>query len=257
MTDCVKENLELFEEGKRKGLDWVNENYKDPDSFDAELYQRGREILQQRIDPTYPNELRVQIVTRRKKYGLMTEGGILLSYDGLIGWKQLYYTYEGDWDKVIEKYSLIRGAKDNRGQLLWPKDEYSLNIQRFQLFKDRVDLTLNDVRNYFYGNETKMDYNCRKWKDYIELEGGGYYSVFPLMSGTKRWLCDFGKGEEGWMKFVHYVGIEHFLDGTKVIDLGPMHPSQQNTIGYRWLKEKEARIMNQQYIDCLIERIRL
>lgn len=119
--------------------------YEDGDLCDESLYR------------ALSYEYGLPIVKKRGVYGLgqiVNGQEIILGADAICGYKSLKKCYP-DFDKWIEAYSLIRS--DLRLHFLWPRHSLpTINTLRYSIYKDRIDYTLFDLKNYFMGKKTDL-----------------------------------------------------------------------------------------------------
>ena len=114
----------------------------DADACDIELYQ----------------ELAEKFGLVPKKYYLIDYVGkeeILLSADVICGRKQLAKIRNYNFDFWIKDYENIRSNIDYH--FIWPKHKLpTINTYRYQIYKDRIDCLLYDLKQFYRGEETPM-----------------------------------------------------------------------------------------------------
>ena len=102
-----------------------------------------------------------------------------------------------DYKKVVEWIFYTRSLG---GGFVWPMEERNggyrtsgFNLSRGRHQKDRVDLTLDVIRKFYYDELSEV-------------------SIF--MDGTRMyaWLTRFGKGEDGWKNFIDFFCFIDFVD---------------------------------------------
>lgn len=115
---------------------------EDPDSCDFELYILLGEKF--KLSP--------------KKYYLEDEVDgemIRLSADVVCGRKQIVDYHDGEFEKWIRDYELVR--LNLNLHFLWPKYKApTINTYRYTKYLDRIDCLLYDMKEYFSGKDTPM-----------------------------------------------------------------------------------------------------
>ncbi|MGT2772180.1 DUF6994 family protein [Streptococcus marimammalium] len=146
----------------------------DADAFDEELYLE------------LSNKINIKVAVRKKC--LIDDNGIRLSSDVICGRKQFYKLYNGDPTKWIPAYEKIRSNVNFH--FLWPQHKApTINTLRYAKFKDRIDYTLFDLKNYFENKECKL------------------YKAFTSPN-TKKWLESFND----FTDLVDKMNLNHFVD---------------------------------------------
>ena len=75
---------------------------------------------------------------------------IRLAPDGICGLKYLEKYLDKEKDKA-DAYRLIRSKI-----IMWPKHEQSINVRRYAFFRDRIDFTLFDIKQYYENKGSKL-----------------------------------------------------------------------------------------------------
>lgn len=176
--------------------------YIDPDIYDIHVYEN----LSQKLNLAYN--------CNRGKYELDKDREIKLSADAVCGWKQLYDQWNGN-KNWLDNYEKIRTC--TAAYLVWPKHNLpTINTCRYKVFKDRVDYTLFDIRQFFdykkkfdeNKNEKQFETNvmtCKLHKAYLNPKGN-----------TRAWLMTF----DGFEDFIDKMCLTRFVNSEyKVINL--------------------------------------
>lgn len=115
----------------------------DADKHDGELYRQ--------LSDKY------QLKLMRGRYLVDEVNGesIKLSADIICGRKQLVALRDNEFTRWIVDYETIRKQLDCH--FVWPKHKLpTINTQRYQVYKDRIDYLLYDLKQYFQGADTPM-----------------------------------------------------------------------------------------------------
>ena len=136
-----------------------------------------------------------------KANNLSSKFNVKFGADGICGWKILFDLYDGNKGSTwVREYETIRGSK--AGTLFWPCQEKggrTINVQRNQIFGDRIDLTLFDIRCYIEKLKPKMCFEN---------------------TATKVFLEKYRNSNEGFKKFIEDLGMTAFVDDNfKIYDL--------------------------------------
>lgn len=110
---------------------------------------------------------------------------ILLAQDGLCSAKRIKEFCDGD---VKNDYELIR--KNMFNVLYWPAYAMSINMMRGSIYKDRIDLLLNDIYAFYENVDEKTELTAKVMKNIWEKCNLARAYVFPH---TFYWLRSFGK----------------------------------------------------------------
>lgn len=119
--------------------------------------------------------------------------------------------YYAKQHKIHEKEILdyIVKSREFGGHTLWPsklirisrtdkKGNFimkSINTGRSYCFRERIDYTLFDIQNWFYGEYERMHKHFRE-----------------ILEGNKNWLSGFGEGKVGYKNFIHFFVFTDFVD---------------------------------------------
>ena len=153
--------------------------YEDGDLFDESLYK------------ALSYKYGLPIVKSKGMYGLnqLADGEkIILGADIICGYKSLMKYYP-DFNQWLKAYSLVRSKTDLH--FLWPRHKLpTINTLRFTIYKDRIDYTLFDLKNYFAGESTLM---------------------MPAYNNllTKKWLSQF---HNDFALFIDSMKLNMFVD---------------------------------------------
>ncbi|MBD5429272.1 hypothetical protein [Lactobacillus sp.] len=154
------------------------------------LYEDG-DLLDKSLYEALSYKYGLPIIKKRSIYGLsqiVNGDEIVLGADIICGYKSLIKYYP-DFDKWIKAYSLIR-SKINL-HYLWPRHNLpTINTLRYTIYKDRIDYTLFDLKNYFAGNKTLM---------------------MPAYNNllTQKWLSQF---HDDFALFINNMKLNMFVD---------------------------------------------
>lgn len=149
--------------------------------------------------------------------------GIILSADGIISVKKLYGLFDGKNGKQwIEEYRIIRS--EERVCLFWPKHRGGINSCKANVFYDRVDYTLYDIKKFYEILAEYKVYGEQKVKK--ELEKQCRLGTAFIKSDTYNWLCEL----QEFSYFIDSRGLRKFVNSKlEVIDLETNKP----IIGYK------------------------
>lgn len=124
--------------------------YNDPDTWDKELYDYIKE------HSTYISE-HYECKERKEKRGYYFEDKnkkekINLSLDCVMGWKAIIDVCVKNsipLEEFVKVYEIIR-KYEYSGHLVWPIHNLpTINSERYQQFRDRVDYTLYDIKKFY------------------------------------------------------------------------------------------------------------
>ncbi len=76
---------------------------------------------------------------------------IRLGPDGICGIKYIESYLDGTQEKKAEAYKLIRSKL-----IMWPRHRQSINVRRYQCFRDRIDFTIFDIKQYYQNGESRL-----------------------------------------------------------------------------------------------------
>ncbi len=76
---------------------------------------------------------------------------IRLGPDGICGIKYIESYLDGTPEKIAEAYKLIRSKL-----IMWPRHRQSINVRRYQCFRDRIDFTIFDIKQYYQNGESRL-----------------------------------------------------------------------------------------------------
>ena len=76
---------------------------------------------------------------------------IRLGPDGICGIKYIESYLDGTPEKKAEAYKLIRSKL-----IMWPRHRQSINVRRYQCFRDRIDFTIFDIKQYYQYGESRL-----------------------------------------------------------------------------------------------------
>ena len=149
--------------------------YEDPDKYDDELYK----------------DLALKYNLERKKWNLFVSDNkqkIKMSADIVCGAKSLK-ALGSSTPEFLSNYAKIRSSV--KLHFIWPQHKVpTINTYRYQIYHDRIDYLLYDLKLYFMGKETPMQ------KAYQN-------------NNTKIWLDSF---TDDFPKFIHKMHFEDFVD---------------------------------------------
>lgn len=168
----------------------IKKIYEDPDDNDSKLNQKISEtlnsklVLQNNKKGTIP-EIIYNADNNKIIYNVDNDK-IEMSLDCVSGWKPIlaYYFYKNiktndvnAFKEWIKDYELIRGHIE--GHLLWPKHKNNINQVRSNVFGDRIDNTLVDIKLFFksdlFNGYSKLNLKLKE----------------AYFSDTMRWFVSF------------------------------------------------------------------
>ena len=76
---------------------------------------------------------------------------IRLGPDGICGIKYIELFLDGTPEEIAEAYKLIRSKL-----IMWPRHRQSINVRRYQCFRDRIDFTIFDIKQYYQNRESRL-----------------------------------------------------------------------------------------------------
>lgn len=202
----------------KKAMNYVNEVFEylsvDPDSCDFELYKLLGE--KHKLLP--------------RKYYLEDEVDgqtIRLSADIVCGRKQIVNYHDGEFEKWILDYELIRSNLSLH--FLWPKHKApAINTYRYTKYLDRIDCLLYDIKEYFSGKETPM---IPAYQQEI----------------TAKWLCKF---KNDFPYFINSLQLNAFVDSEyNVLDISK---GQNQILNRIYSRPELVKTMND-YMKNLLE----
>ena len=129
------------------------------------------------VDPDAKMEITIQV----------DEKDMILSADGIVSVKKLYNLFDGkNGVQWIEEYSIIRNEK--YVCLYWPKHRGGINSCKANVFDDRVDYTLYDIKIFYkiieeYGGDEKrikeeIEKRCKLGTAFIKEKTYGWLRAF-------------------------------------------------------------------------------
>ena len=149
--------------------------YEDPDNCDDELYK----------------DLALKYNLERKKCNLFVSDNnqkIKMSADIVCGVKSLK-DFGSTMPEFLSNYAKIRSSI--KLHFLWPQHKIpTINTYRYQIYHDRIDYLLYDLKLYFMGEKTPMQ------KAYQN-------------NNTKIWLNSF---TDDFPKFIHEMHFKDFAN---------------------------------------------
>ena len=124
-----------------------------------------------------------------------------------LGPSTYYAKDKGISDKEIIEYLIV--SRELGGHMLWPSTlinisrfndkrdhiQKSINTGRSYCFRERIDYTLFDIKNWYYGEYEKMH---KYFKE--------------ILDGNRNWFNQFGDGEEGYKNFINFFVLFDFVD---------------------------------------------
>ncbi len=156
-------------------------------------------------------------------------GGVICSADGLISLKRLF-AHEGITDKFLRGYELYRRVPI----FFFPQETSGINMSRAQIFGDRIDHTLYDIKKYFEATTQDERNTCKLIHSFS----------LPL---TKQWLDTMGSFEA----IVDWWGVRGIFttnnyevfdieknNGTIITEYREEYPWSWSDTYYAGLKEK-------------------
>ena len=115
--------------------------------YDSEVYEKLDEGALDSIKKVVTEE-RYMDPDKKMQPQKCNRTGIVLSADGIISVKKLYDLFDGKSGKHwIEEYRVIRS--EERVCLFWPKHRGGINSCKANVFYDRVDYTLFDIKRLY------------------------------------------------------------------------------------------------------------
>ena len=172
--------------------------------------------------------------------------GCILSADGIISAKKLYDLFDGKSGKRwIEEYRVIRS--EERVCLFWPRHRGGINSCKANVFNDRVDYTLFDIKRFYEilerykvcgEQEIKKEVKeqCKLGNAFIKLE-------------TYNWLCEL----ETFSKFIESCRLEKFVDSEfQVIDLETNEPITDYKKKYAYDKKYYGNLKRLMLIGSMV-----
>lgn len=121
-------------------------------------------------------------------------------------------------------------------------------MQRYNVFNDRVDYTLFDIKNYFEKKEYKINYNIKptkEWLDSFKCNNGKDFDNFIEKMDLKRWCI---KNKDNIEKNGKYKVIN--IETNKEIT-NYMYHKKEN---YRMIRKYYPITMT--YIENLIKKVK-
>lgn len=76
---------------------------------------------------------------------------IRLGPDGICGIKYIESFLDGTLEEMEVVYKLIRSKL-----IMWPRHRQSINVRRYQCFRDRIDFTIFDIKQYYQKGESRL-----------------------------------------------------------------------------------------------------
>lgn len=170
-----------------------NKIYQDPDEFDEELYNNINERRKEKGLDEY--EIFKYKYMGKDIVRFKDNNEVILSLDCVIGWKAIIGIYVANGEPLenfVNDYQIIRNPQ-YAGHLIWPCHKYSINQRRYNVFNDRVDYTLFDIKNYFENSKHKINYdikNTKEWLDSFKCDKGKDFDNFIEKMDLKRWCIE-------------------------------------------------------------------
>ena len=190
--------------------------YEDPDDCDVELYK----------------DLALKYNLKRKKCNLfvgVNKQKIKMSADIICGIKSLK-NLGLTTTEFLSNYAKIRSSV--KLHFLWPQHKIpTINTYRYQIYHDRIDYLLYDLKLYFMGEKTPMQ------KAYQN-------------NNTKIWLNSF---TDDFPKFIHEMHFEDFVnENYDVLDI-EFGQRKVVTGGLQQLQSKSKnKIVQKRYMEQLL-----
>ena len=190
--------------------------YEDPDNCDDELYK----------------DLALKYNLERKKCNLFVSDNnqkIKMSADIVCGVKSLK-DFGSTMPEFLSNYAKIRSSI--KLHFLWPQHKIpTINTYRYQIYHDRIDYLLYDLKLYFMGEKTPMQ------KAYQN-------------NNTKIWLNSF---TDDFPKFIHEMHFEDFVnENYDVLDI-EFGQRKVVTGGLQQLQSKSKnKIFKKRYMEQLL-----
>lgn len=195
---AAKEHIEILK-AREKIPEEALKIYEDPDSNDEKLYNYINKNYNYEVKKNQSNQL------------YFNDKKINFSLDGIIGWKAIINALFlknkkiKDIENVTSIYEIIRNPK-NAGHLIWPTHAIpTINTERYQKFRDRIDYTLYDIKRFY---------------DTIKKEISELKLAEAYVSNSYRWLTTF-KNFDDFINQMHLNRwcIEDKNGNYQVIDL--------------------------------------
>lgn len=187
---------------------------EDPDACDEVLYQKLGEKFN---------------LTPRKNYLIDIVDGvkIRLAADVICGRKQIVKFHNKEFDKWIKDYEKVRSNLCLH--FLWPKHKApTINTYRFNMYHDRIDYLLYDLKCHFNGEITRMN------PAYIQPD-------------TKLWLSKFNND---FKLFIDTMKLNFLVnENYEVLDIATMQKEIIKSIP----ELKEIKESMHIYMKCMLE----
>ena len=190
--------------------------YEDPDNCDVELYK----------------DLSLKYYLECKKCNLLVSVNkqkIKMSADIVCGVKSLK-ALGSSTPEFLSNYAKIRSSV--KLHFIWPQHKIpTINTYRYQIYHDRIDYLLYDLKLYFMGEKTPMQ------KAYQN-------------NNTKIWLNSF---TDDFPKFIHEMHFEDFVnENYDVLDI-EFGQRKVVTGGLQQLQSKSKnKIVQKRYMEQLL-----
>ncbi len=120
-------------------------DYDEQTTYDSIVEKNSHLIeignLSSYIDPDIKIEKEAKIKNEYIRFGA----------DGICGIKYLEKFLDATPEEKAKAYKLIRSKL-----VMWPRHRQSINVRRFQCFRDRLDFTIYDIQQYYLYGESRL-----------------------------------------------------------------------------------------------------
>ena len=150
-------------------------------------------------------------------------GGIRCTADGLLSWKRIY-AHEGWNPDFVTTYENYRRTP----LLFFPCEFGGINMERYQVFRDRIDHAFLDLKNYYAGMENPLMYKAYR---------------LPM---TKAWLNWLGSFEN----LVDWMGVRGILT-TENYEVYDLEAGNGEILEDYWVPEKYISEWTENYYNSI------
>lgn len=155
---------------------------------------------------------------------------IILSADGIVSAKRLYDLFGGlEGGQWLKEYVCIR--REEYVCLFWPPHYGGINSCKANVFDDRVDYTLYDIKKFY---DIIKEYAGDEKRIKEQIEKNCKLGTAFIKDKTYGWLCAFNNFRD----FIISRGLEQFVDSEfEVIDLEtdkPISGYKEGKNAYDW-----------------------
>ncbi|GEM_PF-5022518 len=185
--------LDKFDFDKEAGMFWFDKEegkaYRDADAFSVVQYRFYEIFLNKKMPDGAENKFMMRKVGSKLELLCTNDKKLTLSCDYIGPIKKSYYINKKSDSKALAK--MLLNTRNFAGSMVWPnikKSDFTVNQAKGFLLKDRMDLTLLNLKEYIDSGYNASACSCTQlgqaFEDYEE-----WYKHFKSFEGFIDYFC--------------------------------------------------------------------